>query len=205
MPVPVSWKRMRQWSSCGVERDGEGTAVGHGADGVAAEIPENLLQLVAIAFGNGLGMREVALDSDAGLAVFQQGQRVGEKLAEIDPGALKLAVARVGEEVSDDGVEALGFAGDDADQGTLIVGESGNGGQHLDRAGDGGERIANLMGDAGGEASDGGQAVALTEFALEVANHGEVGKGVDVADGGAIGSIQQGCSRCPGVFPRRRG
>ena len=123
-----------------------------------------------------------------GLAVFQQGQGVGEKLAEIDPGALRLAVARVGEEVADDGVETLGFAGDDADEGALIVGESGNAGEHLDRAGDGRERIANLMGDAGGEASDGGQAVAQTEFALEAANLGEVGKGVDVADGGTTGS-----------------
>ena len=102
-------------------------------------------------------------------------------------GALKLAVARVGEEVPDDGVEALGFAGDDTDQGALIVGESGDGGQHLDRTGDGRERIANLMGDAGGQASDGGEAVAKTEFALEMANLGEVGKGVDVADGVAIG------------------
>ncbi len=67
-----------------VERDGEGSAVGHGADGIAAEIPENLLEFVAVAFGQGHGMGEAALDGDGGRAVFQQRQGVREKLAEID-------------------------------------------------------------------------------------------------------------------------
>ncbi len=88
-------------------------------------------------------------------------------------------------------------------QGALIVGESGDAGEHLDRTGDGRERIANLMSDAGGEASDGGEAVAETEFALEVANLGEVGKGVDVADGFAARGRGGRCSRRRSAFHRR--
>ncbi len=49
-----------------------------------AEIPENLLEFIAVAFGQGHRMREAVLDSDGGRAVFKQGQSVGKKLAEID-------------------------------------------------------------------------------------------------------------------------
>ena len=56
------------------------------------------------------------------------------------------------------------------------------------------------MGDAGGEASDGGEAVAETEFALKAANLSEIGKGVDVADGSAAGSLESAATDAEELF-----
>ncbi len=56
------------------------------------------------------------------------------------------------------------------------------------------------MGDAGGEASDGGEAVAQTEFALQAANLGEVGKGVDVADGCTAGALERAAADAEEFF-----
>ena len=59
-----------------IEGDGEGATISHSAGGIAAKIPENLLELVAITFDDGLLLGEATLDFYASLAVLQQGQGV---------------------------------------------------------------------------------------------------------------------------------
>ncbi len=60
---------------------------------------------------------------------------------------LVLLFARIGEEVGDDVVQPLRLAGHDVHQRALLLVQHGNVGQHLHRAGDGGERIADLVRD----------------------------------------------------------
>ena len=56
------------------------------------------------------------------------------------------------------------------------------------------------MGDAGGEASDGGETVAEPEFALKAANFSEISEGVDVADGSIAGSLKSAATDAEKLF-----
>src|SRR5208282_3163264 len=85
-----------------------------GAHGVFAEVPEHLLELVAIGQHPGFGLRQVALELDArvfgGEAVFEQGERVLEQRDQIDALEFILLAPGVGQKIGDDVVETIGLA-----------------------------------------------------------------------------------------------
>src|SRR6266481_722605 len=97
--------------SARLERDGERATVFHRTHGVLTEIPENLLELVAVGERQGCAHLEVALDMDAGLfghhPILEQGKRIFEQGHEVDPVEAILLAARVGQEIGDDVIQAL--------------------------------------------------------------------------------------------------
>src|SRR6185437_16392611 len=117
---------------------------------------------------------------------FQQAQGFVEQQQEIVAAEVVVLVARVQQEVGDDVVQALGFAAHDVHQHLLLVVQGRHFGKHLHRSGNGGERVADFMGDAGGKASDGGETVAQADLIFQPAHVGEIGKGINVPDYVAI-------------------
>src|SRR5690242_2118932 len=119
--------------------------------------------------------------------MLKQGKRVFEQGDQVDAGELILLSARVSQEVGDDVVEALGLARDDLQQLAVFGGEIDDAArQHADRAGDGGERVADFVGDGRGQASYGSQAVLHAHFALKAADFGKVIESIDVPENSAL-------------------
>src|ERR1700746_1682201 len=111
------------------EGDGQSAAIFHGLLGVLREIPEHLLDLVAVRQGQGFADLEAPLDVNASLvfdeAVFEQRERVFEKRHQVHAVKTILLAARIGEEVGDDVVEPLGFAGHDLEKLALLLSHLG--------------------------------------------------------------------------------
>src|SRR6266702_5001974 len=158
----------------------------HGADGVVAEIPKHLPESITLSDGEGFGRAEAALDDDALRTIAEQRERVFQQNAKIDGNHLQFLFARVGKEVGNDVVEPLGFTSDNIDERALIVGQCGDCRKNLDGACNRRKRIAYLVSNAGGKASDSGEAVAHSDFAFEAAKFSEIVEDVNVANGSAI-------------------
>src|SRR5581483_528409 len=96
----------------GAQGHGERAAVRHSAHRVLAQIPENLLHLVAVRPGQRLLNAKPPHDVDvlgAGFfTVLEQGEGVLEQRHHIRALKLILLVAKVGEEIGDDAVQAVG-------------------------------------------------------------------------------------------------
>src|SRR6267143_1898018 len=148
------------------------------AHSVFTEVPENLFELVAIGEHPGFGLREAALKLDArvlgGEAVFKQGESVLEQRNQIDALEAILLAPGVGQKVGDDVVEAIGLADHNLQKGPLFGIQGGRIRQHADRAGDGGEGIADFVSDSSGQAAHGSQAVLHAHLAFQAADLGEV-------------------------------
>src|ERR1700681_4476494 len=91
---------------------------------VFAEVPKDLFELVAIGQPPGFGLREAALDLDAGVlggeAVFEQSESVLEQRNQVDALEAILLAPRVGQKVGDDVVEAIGLADHHLQKGPLF-------------------------------------------------------------------------------------
>src|SRR5579872_669592 len=74
----------------------------------------------------------------------------------------------------------------------MLITEFRNAGKHGYGAGDGSKRVANFMGDGGGEPADRSQTILHADFALETANLGEIVESVNVAHGFVFTRVQ-GC------------
>ena len=146
--------------------DDQAAAVAHGVDGVGDEVVEDLADVVFEAEDGSL-CGVVCLDTDAGVAEAA--------LVEIEDGIDELVGGDVG---AGDGlaVEAEGLGSDLGDTGELGL-------RHVDvdlevrrkalverdeieQIGDGFERVIDLVGDGAGEATDGGELLALHESGL---------------------------------------
>ena len=174
----------------GFDGHGQRAAVLHGADRILTKIPEHLLDLVAVGEHPRLPHRKLPLDRDASLlrghAVIHERERVFEQLDQISLVEVILLGAGVGQEVGDDAVQPLRFAGHDVEQPAVLFVHLGNAGKHADRAGNGSQRIADLVRDGGSQPADGGQAVLHAHFALQSADLGEIVERIDVAEVAAL-------------------
>ncbi len=105
-----------------------------------------------------------------------------------------LLAAGVSEKVGDDAVQALRFAGDNFEEVPVLLAHFGDAGKHADRTSDGGEWIADFVGDGRRQPAHGCQAVLHADFALQSADLGEIIEDVDVAQRTALRSVQGGYS-----------
>ena len=122
-----------------------------------------------------------------GECVLEQSHQVG--LFEVI-----LFAAGVSQKVGDDAVQALRFPGHDLEQVPVLLAHFGDAGKHADRTGDGGERIADFVGDGRRQPAHGCQAVLHADFALQSPDLGEIIERVDVAQRTALRPVQGGYS-----------
>ncbi len=94
--------------------------------------------------------------------------------AQIQTPALFAARARVVEQVGDQAIQAIDLAHGDVHQLAAVGVGAGRRLQHLHRARDAGQRIADLVGDAGGQAPDAGQALGALDLELHAAQLGQI-------------------------------
>src|SRR5581483_10302993 len=106
------------------------TALLHGADGVLAKIPEDLLHAIAIGENHGLRSSIFSLDSDSNFLHFetalQQREGVLEQRHHVNLRKAILLGMRIGEEVGDDVVEPLRFPGDYLQKPAMLLIQAGN-------------------------------------------------------------------------------
>src|SRR6202795_3787770 len=163
---------------------------------VFAEVPEHLFELVAIGQHPGFGLRKAALELDARVlgreAVFEQGESVLEQRNEIDALEAILLAPRVGQKVGDDVVEAIGLADHNLQKGPLFGIQGGRIRQHADRAGNGGQGIADFVSDGSGQAAHGSEAILHAHLALQAADLSEIVKGIDKAQVTARAQVERG-------------
>src|ERR1700733_15255563 len=167
--------------SQGLDCDCEGASdlrTFHGANRMLTKIPKYLLDLAPTGDRPSLASRKPVLDRDAGYfrrhAVIHKRQRIFDELDEIDLVKMILLGTRIGQEVGNDAVQTLRLAGHDVEQAAMILIHLGDAGEHADRTGDGGQRIADFVGDGCGQPADGGQTVLHSYFALQPSNLGEI-------------------------------
>src|ERR1700690_4103130 len=157
----------------GLQRDFESSAFGNGTHRVLAEIPEGLLELVAVSERPGLGRPVLALNGYSRVLrsqpMFEQGEGVVQQRHQIHGGKLVLLAARIRQEVGNDAVEALGLAGHNAQQLPMLFAQVWNAREQPHGAGDRGQRIADFMRDGRGQAAHGGKPVLHANFAFQTA------------------------------------
>src|SRR5438067_6121520 len=117
---------------------GEGASSRHGADGVLAKVPENLLDLVTVNQSNGPLHFEIAYHRNGRRsrrgAVFQQGERVLKQREQVLLTKLVLFFASIREKIGNDAVEPFGLSGNNLDESALLLSERCDAGKHLHRA-----------------------------------------------------------------------
>ena len=183
---------------------GLGGLGGHRLDGIDRQVEEDLPELLGIA----AGVRQVGgqIEHDLGRPVgadrlVDQRAQEGDDLAQhfVDVELLHVAAERprIVEKLRHHAVQALGLIDDDLEEiaGVLGYRAVGEGGDELGRAFDRAQRIADLVGQAGGHLTQGGQAVALfhplvklgvlqgdAKLRRDADQHIELGAGKRVAD-----------------------
>ena len=138
----------------------EAAAIGHGAEAVGREVPDDLLDLPLVRLVPELVIRDLELDGVALVhfrAVSEQQRRVLESPADIESGDRKLSRTGVREKRADRRVEPLGFAQDDVHQLLLLGAERKLLPENLDRPGHRREGVPDLVRDAGRHLSHGGK------------------------------------------------
>ncbi len=141
----------------GTAIDPQRTPGGHRLDGIGAQVPEDLLDLVGIAVEIQSGRAADVLDvvSVAHLrAVLEEENRLLKQRGDLEHFRRKAARAGVLQKVGDDPVESMRFAQDDVHEVTLRGRQRQLVLEHLDRTHHRGQRIADLVGDGGGEIAD---------------------------------------------------
>src|SRR6266850_2154213 len=176
------------------ELHGESAAIRHRPQGVIAEIPEDLLDLVGVHPSAHLVPIERAVNlvfrADFRF-FFHEHQGFIQEIPDV--GFLKFIAFFSGiiEEVGDDIVQTLGFPADNVDEMLLVFLERHEPCELLDGAGHGRERLANLVSDSGREAAQGGHAFLGRDFLLQSAQLGQVLKVEDIAAALRIPSAQR--------------
>ena len=107
-----------------------------------------------------------------------------------------LLAARVCQEIGDDAVQPLRFPGHNVEQATVILIHLRHAREHADRAGNGSQRIADLVRDGRRQPAHRRQAVLHADFALQAANLCQVVENVDVTQIAALRHVQ-GCNPHP--------
>ncbi len=156
---------------------------------VVTEVPEHLFDLVGVHARPGdlpiERANQVNFLTTSGFALHQH-ERFLQQSADV------FFLERVGllpgivQEIRDDVVQAFGFPADDADQVLLVFLKGHEPPKFLHSAGDGSERLANLVSNGGGEAPDGSHAFLGGDFLLQVAKFRQILKIEDVPAAGSI-------------------
>src|SRR5512143_183398 len=135
-------------------RDGEAPAAGHRLEGVEREVQEDLLQLLGVGLHvrHPLGEVEVDLHVRRGEAL-EEPERLLEDVVHRGGRERGLERAGVVEELGDDAVQPVHLLDHDLDELAVLGGEL-RGIEVLDRALDGGEGGADLVGEAGGHLAE---------------------------------------------------
>src|ERR1700688_832511 len=183
-----------------LEGDCEPATTFHCADGILAEIPKHLLDLVAIGDCPGLTGGKVAFDGDPGFfrrhTMLHERQRILDEVHQVDFVEVILLGARISEEISDDAVQTLRLAGHNVEQAAVILVHFREAGKHSDRTRHGCQRIADFMRDGRRQPADSGQAVLHSHFALQTPDFGEIVENVNVPQIAAL-RHRQGCHPNP--------
>ena len=158
--------------SCQVRRIERAASVGreHRLLGVDDQVEQDLLELVRIGEGERQAGRQRLDDADVRqrLLVRSQRERFAHDLVHVDHGARRVALAREGQQVADDLGGALGLAEDrlEAAPGLIVDGPLR---QPLGPREDRGERIVQLVRDAGDRLAERGELLGLQELVIEIA------------------------------------
>src|SRR6185437_13264591 len=183
-------------------RDANGSALVEGTHRIFQQVPEHLLHAISIHGSEGLRNSVLAfnLQSRRLRSVGKKHQRVLKQRNEVHARKLVALLPGVGEKVRNDGIQTRRLAGDDIHQRALLIIERRNLRENFDGAGDGGQRIADFMSNAGGQASYGGKAVTHADLALKAAQFCTVFKGINVADGAMRRHGQRGNGNAKSLF-----
>src|SRR6266571_2191624 len=156
------------------------TPLRHRLHGVQAEIPQDLPELLSI-HGPGDGRGEFADDLEAAGArpMLEQEQHLFGGDRHVEGGDRQRRRARVLEEVLDDVVQPLGLAHHDLREALARVIGRERAGEDLDRPGERGERVADLVRDIRRHPTDRRQPIGLTHPHLHFAKRREVLTGAD--------------------------
>ena len=167
-------------SVVGRRRQRQPAALRHRAQSVGRQIPDDLPNLVFVGFtpdrfGGHINGNGVILVNFG--AVAQQERGVLHDLPDVQPRQLEPLRARVGEKRLDRVVEPLRFAEHDVHELRLLVAERQFLPEHLDRARHRGQRIADLVRNAGSHFADGCHPLLQTPVALEPPHVGDILEG----------------------------
>jgi len=158
-------------------RDAQRAAARHRLDGVARDVPEDLADLVGIADDHVLRRVERALDRVLGAElerVREQVERLREAGHHVELDRAPFARPDELKEVLDRLVEPVRLLEDDRHEPLLLRREPLRLLEHLDRSGDRGERIADLVRDAGRKLADRRHPILQAQLLLESLHVGQV-------------------------------
>jgi len=150
----------------GLDADDDLGAGGRGLDGVEDEIEEDLFELFGVGDDFAGGGGDLFAEGDGGGA----GGVAGEREDRVDDGlridGLEARRAGAGEleEAREEAVEALGFEVDDLEAGLEVLVRGVAAAEDAGGAGDAGERVTDLVGEAGRELAGGGEALGLAQL-----------------------------------------
>ncbi len=179
----------------------ERPALRHGRHGVPEEVPEDLPQLPRVGpekDGLRLEVEGDAVPVGHLVAVRQERYDVAQRGGGVDRLDRLLAGADVLEEVLEDRREAVRLLDDDLHQAPLRGAGRGGGGEDLDRTGDRGERVPDLVRDRGCQLADRGELLLEPHLTLELLQLGQVLEDQDPARDPAV-PVAQRCHRDPEV------
>src|SRR5262245_24735731 len=170
----------------GADGDREPPAPVHRLDAVQGDVPQHLRDLIGIKrHGGDVGLDpHVDLHSARAAGVLaDQGHDVVDDLADVAAQPLGLPGPREDEEVRQDAVEPPRLLLHDAERvAALVAGERLLGAEQRRGVDDGGERVADLVGDACGELARGGEALGLRQSRLQTLALGHVGDELEQED-----------------------
>ena len=182
-------------------------AVGHRLEAVGGQVPDDLPQLVLVGVDPHRIRRHLDLDDVVvgGLgALAQQRGGVLDRPAGVDPGELHPPGPGVGQERRDGRVQPIRLAQHDVHQRGLLGRQRQLAAQHLHRARHRGQRVADLVGDAGGHLAHRRQPLPHLRGAFQALDVGDV---LEREDDAALAARPAAAARRsrPGRCPGRRG
>src|ERR1700722_15713515 len=113
----------------GFETHGQPSPVGHGPQGVVAEVPKNLLHGVAVGSHPGRAAAEIAFEAVLSLGggiAFEQQQRFFDQRSDVQVPEHVTSLPRIVQKLADDVVQALRLAADDLHQLLVVVIQRGH-------------------------------------------------------------------------------
>ncbi len=179
----------------GFQGDGQNSTGGHGAERVVGQIPEHLLDAVAIDANADLGSREGSLDAVFSIdlrAAFQQRQSFIQKDGDIFLGKFVGFFARIIQELGNDFVEALRFPAHNPHQVLFVFRHRHQAAQLLYGSGHGRKRLANFVRNGRGKAPERGHAFFGGYFLFQALQVREVLEIENVSGGAALSGTKRG-------------
>src|SRR5216684_1923650 len=148
----------------------------HGAHRIFAKVPKHLLDLVTIRLHPGFANRKVTFYGDAGVlrghAVLHQGESVFHQRQQVDFIEVILLTVGVSQEVGNDIVQTLRFAGHNFEEFSVLLAHLRHRRKHTDGSCNRSQWIADFMSNRRRQASYGSQTVLHANFPLQTPDFG---------------------------------